>query len=129
MSSGRKLGTTSSLKEQSGTGMGGPGRWWSYHPGSAQETLGCCTEGHRIVGKPLVEGGWVDWMILKVFSNLGDPMSMGSGIVLFWCFGFCYSLIISFLVCVVTVAYHICFLSATKLPEVFIGCIAKVEVD
>lgn len=47
------------------------------------------------------------WMILKVFSNLGDPMSMGSGIVLFWCFGFCYSLIISFLVCVVTVAHHI----------------------
>ena len=39
--------------------------------GGVQETYRCCTEGHGLVGGILVVGGWLDWMILEVFSNSG----------------------------------------------------------
>ena len=29
---------------------------------------------HTVLWKILVTGGWLDWMILEVFSKLGDPM-------------------------------------------------------
>jgi len=29
-------------------------------------------------GEILVVGGWLDWMILVVFSNLGEPMILWS---------------------------------------------------
>ena len=42
-------------------------------PGGVQEMFGCCTEGHGLVGI-LVVGGWLDWMILEVSSNLNDSV-------------------------------------------------------
>jgi len=39
-----------SPQEWSGAGMGCPGRWWSHHPWSVEETFRCCTEGHGLVG-------------------------------------------------------------------------------
>ena len=43
--------------------------------GGVQETFRCCTEGHGLIGNWKLEtGGWVDWMVLEVFSNLGDSM-------------------------------------------------------
>jgi len=29
---------------------------------------------HTVLWEILVTGGWLDWMILEVISNLGDPM-------------------------------------------------------
>ena len=40
-------------------------------PGGVQETFRCCTEGHGLVENI---GGRLNWMILEVFSNLGDSM-------------------------------------------------------
>jgi len=40
--------------------------------GGVQEAFRCCTEGHSLVRKILLVGGQLDWMILEVFSNLGD---------------------------------------------------------
>ena len=40
-------------------------------PGGIQETFRCCTEGHGLVEKygEIVVGGYLDWIILEVFSN------------------------------------------------------------
>ena len=40
------------------------------NPGGVQATSRDCVEGHGLV-ELLVIGGWLDWMILEVFSNLG----------------------------------------------------------
>ena len=51
---------------------------WAAHgrgavtiPGGDQETFRWCTKGDGLVGN---SGGWLDWMILEVLSNLGDSM-------------------------------------------------------
>mgnify|MGYP001855807810 CR=1 FL=1 len=41
---------------------------------SIQETFRCYTRGRGLVEEILVVGGWLDWMISEVFSNLGDSM-------------------------------------------------------
>ena len=40
---------------------------------SVQGTFECCVEGHGLV-RTIVMGEWLDWMILLVFSNLGDSI-------------------------------------------------------
>ena len=35
--------------------------------------------GTRVSGEILVVGGWLDWMILEVFSNPGDSMILRRG--------------------------------------------------
>ena len=45
-------------------------------PRSVQEMFTCCIEGHGLVGKMLVVGGWLDWMILEVFSNLNTSVTL-----------------------------------------------------
>ena len=46
---------------------------WVTNIGGVQETFRCCTERHAFMGI-LVIGGWLDWVILEVFSSLGDSM-------------------------------------------------------
>jgi len=41
-------------------------------PGGVQEMFRRCIEGHGLVGNIGGGGGWLDWMILKVFANLDD---------------------------------------------------------
>ena len=44
-------------------------------PGGVQEIFRCCTEGRGLVGS-IGDGGWLDCMILEVFSDLGDSMML-----------------------------------------------------
>jgi len=57
------------LKEWSDIGTGFPGRWLSPIPGGVQKTYRCGTSWYGLVGV-MVLGGWLDLMILEVFSNL-----------------------------------------------------------
>jgi len=50
--------------EQAAQGCGG-----ATNPEGIQETFRCCPEGHGLVGNI---GGWLEWMILEVFSNTDD---------------------------------------------------------
>ena len=45
------------------------------NPAGVQEKGRCCTERHGLV-ETLVMGGWLDWMILEVFYNLGDSITL-----------------------------------------------------
>ena len=45
---------------------------WSV-PGGVCETFRCGTKGHGLVGNTVI-GGQLDWMILELFSNLGDSV-------------------------------------------------------
>jgi len=47
--------------------------------GVVQEAFRCCTKGRCLVEKILVVGGRLDWMILEIFSNLGDSVITGGG--------------------------------------------------
>ena len=42
-------------------------------PGGVQKMCGCCM-GTRFSGGMVLVGGWLDWMVLEVFSSLGDSM-------------------------------------------------------
>jgi len=61
--------------EWSGTGPGCPVQWWSHHPWRVQKKCRCGTSGHGLAGM-VVLGGWLDLMIIEVFSNLNDSMAL-----------------------------------------------------
>jgi len=48
-----------------------PGEWLVTIPGGVQGTCRCGTEGRGSVAV-LVLGGWLDCVIVEVFSSLGD---------------------------------------------------------
>jgi len=51
---------------------GCPGRWWSHHPWRCSRNVQMLYWGFS--GEILMVGGWLDWVILEAFSNLGDSM-------------------------------------------------------
>ena len=57
------------LKEWSDIGIGCPERQLSPHPWNCLKNLRCGTLGYGLVGM-VVLGGWLDLMILEVFSKL-----------------------------------------------------------
>jgi len=67
------IGKISLLKERSDIGTGCPGKWLSHHAWRCLKTCRCATSGCSLVGV-VVLGGWLDLMILEVFSNLNDSM-------------------------------------------------------
>jgi len=54
--------------EQAAQGSGGV-----TIPRSVQKTCRCGTSGHGLAGMVLLVG-WLDFMILEIFSNLNDSM-------------------------------------------------------
>ena len=58
------------MLEQAAPGSGGV-----TIPGGIQGRFRCCTKC-MVWWEILVIGGWLYWMILEVFSNLGDSMSL-----------------------------------------------------
>jgi len=42
---------------------------WGTIPGGAQKKCRCGTSGYGLVGREVL-GGWLDLMILEIFSNL-----------------------------------------------------------
>jgi len=63
------MGKISLLKEWSDIGTGCLGGGWVTIPGGVQKMCRCGTSGCGLVGM-VVLGGWLDLMILVVFSNL-----------------------------------------------------------
>ena len=71
----RMLGSIYSPEEWSGTGMGCPGRWFlSHHPWRCSRNILMLYWVKWFSGEILVVGGWLDWVILEVFSNIDDAM-------------------------------------------------------
>ena len=68
------LGKIHSPKEWSGAGGGCPGRWCGHHSWRCSRNIWYGTEGNGLVGKYWCIGGQLDWMILEVFTSLGDSM-------------------------------------------------------
>lgn len=60
-----------SLKEWSGSGMGCPGRGWSHRPWRCWRKVYML---YWVTWEILLIGGRLGWMILEVFSNLGNSM-------------------------------------------------------
>jgi len=67
------LGNVYLLKEWSGIGTGCPGRCGVPIPGGVQKTCRCGTLGHGLADMVVV-GGWLNSMILEVFSKPNDSM-------------------------------------------------------
>jgi len=72
--SGWMLGRITSLKEWSGAGIGCPGRWWSHCPQRCSRNIQMLYWGTWFRGEILAIDGQLDWMILEVFSSLGDSV-------------------------------------------------------
>ncbi len=68
------LGTISSPEEWSGAGMGCPGSGRSLSLEVFKERVGVVMRD-VVQWAALVLGGQLQWMILEVFSNLGDSIS------------------------------------------------------
>jgi len=55
-------------EEWSDFGIGCPGKWLSHHPWRCSKMCTYGSSGHGLAGMVLL-GGWLDFMIFKVFES------------------------------------------------------------